>query len=800
MTTIVTSLVAGSLAGLPLSNKGLAQQLGLTNVASAATVSPYDAFMARLSKIHDALLLGEDAQSVRDLRDEIAGLSNTNAINPLWSYVPAAVKNDADVDFKQVLFDTFQALGSIMYSTRDEEITEIRSNSDLQAALVELADITGTQKLTVEDLLAFINAVEVEAVNQVRTNLTDLLLDHSSSFVSSLLKASVKEVLSSDTLEVSKVLNWFKDNTDATSEELTAGLTDTFDNFTTALPSGSDATQALMIAFIRAEAKPAIVSNGRTKSYSLKIENIAIPNELLEWTVSGSEAITVGENGTVVLANSATAGTGTIQATLLNKVVYSGTVNFSISTGGGVVTPSTPSALDQLKDLKDKIANATGDEKAKLIHEAVNKAAAAINALSTVKLNTTVSNGFLSAMVDNDALDKQLASIKEIIDALKDAAPGADKALPKLYLKLSVPAQEGVTSAGFGIYVSAAVKAAAAGVAGLEYNVLGFTGQFSLSQYAPTNTGSSRANRAVNFAAKSLYEATPVVTSADETINFTVKTSTVSADVLGSKKAASDVYEISLTAGGKSVDLAGKPVKLSFPLKDTTGLDKDLLTVAKIADGKLSIEGGALDGNALVEQRDTLGSFVVVENKVEFNDVSKVKAWAGRQIQVLAAKGAIEGRKAGAFAPNGEVTRAEFAKMLIHALDLDKTAVTGKFTDVKVTDWFAPYVAAAVDAGIINGRTETTFVPNATITRAEMAVMVARALEATKGVKTSADDLKALQAFKDAGDINASLKDGVAFAANKGLVVGDKGKFAPNATATRAQAAVIIYRAFNFKG
>ncbi|MFX9665170.1 S-layer homology domain-containing protein, partial [Acinetobacter baumannii] len=58
---------------------------------------------------------------------------------------------------------------------------------------------------------------------------------------------------------------------------------------------------------------------------------------------------------------------------------------------------------------------------------------------------------------------------------------------------------------------------------------------------------------------------------------------------------------------------------------------------------------------------------------------------------------------------------------------------------------------------------------------------------------------KALQAFADAEQINETLKQGVAFAAEHSIVVGNGGMFAPNASATRAQAAVIIYRAFNFE-
>ncbi|AZN38594.1 S-layer homology domain-containing protein [Paenibacillus albus] len=764
MTTIATSLVAGSIAGLPFSNKGVAQQLGLANVASAATVTTYDQFLARLDKIHTALIAGGDAQSVRDLRGEIGGLTDSNAINPLWVYVPDAVKNDADVDFKQVLFDTFQALGSIMYSTRNDEIDAIRSNVDLQEALVELATITGTDKLTVNDLLAFIDAVEKEAVNQVSTNLDDLILDGSNGMINSLIKASVKSVLSKD-LEVSKVLNWFKDNTDATNDELSAGLTDTFANFTTALPSGSAATKALMIAFVRAEAKSSVVSSGRTKTYSLSLENIKIPSELLEWSkVSGSEKITVNEDGKVVLASSSTSGTATVQATLLGKVVYSGDVSFNIYVGGGGVVTDPNGALNQLKALKDKIANATGEEKEKLIKEAIAKALEAINAISTIDLSkdVVIVDGKATVNVNSIVVSKVTNDISDIVAALKDAAPGAESRLPKI----NVTFQAGKVDSKditFNVDAVGVKNITGAGLYGAKFAVNGFSANLPVSQ-------------AKNGA-----------------VGFNVKNSVPAASTL---KAVSDSYDFNLTVDGTAVHQFSQPVEISIPVTLPAGVDKDLLSVY---DGK-TFFGGVYHDGVITENRDHFSSYVVVENKVAFNDISKVKAWAGRQIEVMAAKGAIQGRASGAFVPNGEVTRAEFAKMLVQALDLDNVLAQEGFSDVNATDWFAPYVAAASEAGIIKGRTATSFAPKATITRAEMAVMVARALEATKGVKASAGDLKALEAFKDANAISASLKDGVAFAANNGLVVGDKGKFNPNATATRAQAAVIIYRAFNFKG
>ncbi|QWU15133.1 S-layer homology domain-containing protein [Paenibacillus sophorae] len=266
-----------------------------------------------------------------------------------------------------------------------------------------------------------------------------------------------------------------------------------------------------------------------------------------------------------------------------------------------------------------------------------------------------------------------------------------------------------------------------------------------------------------------------------------------------SLKLASDVYEFGLTVGGVSTTTFKQPITIKLPLKNTDGLDKELLSVTKIVYGNLQFQGGVLDGEFIVEPRDTFSSYVVVENKVSFNDIASVQTWAGRQIQVVAAKGAIEGVGAGKFFPKNNVTRAEFAKMLIRALNLENSTAVSSFGDVKKTDWFAQYVAVAAEKGIINGRSASKFDPNATITRAEMATMISRALKSVHNLKDGEASATALGAFSDAAKINPSLKEGVTFAASKGLIIGNAGKFNPNNTATRAEAAVIIYRTINFK-
>ncbi|OMD37964.1 S-layer homology domain-containing protein [Paenibacillus odorifer] len=262
-------------------------------------------------------------------------------------------------------------------------------------------------------------------------------------------------------------------------------------------------------------------------------------------------------------------------------------------------------------------------------------------------------------------------------------------------------------------------------------------------------------------------------------------------------KLASDVYEFGLTVDGVATSTFKQPITIQLPVINTDGIDTELLSLAKIINDKLQFHGGRLNGKSLVESRDTFSSYAVLENRVTFTDIASVQAWAGRQIQVVAAKGAIEGVGEDKFAPKSNVTRAEFAKMLIRALDLENNSAVQSFSDVSGAAWYAPYVAVAAEKGIITGRSADKFDPNATITRAEMATMISRALKSINPAATT--NTTAISKFSDAAKISASLRDGVAFAADHNLVIGNAGKFNPNDTATRAEAAVIIYRTINFK-
>ena len=122
---------------------------------------------------------------------------------------------------------------------------------------------------------------------------------------------------------------------------------------------------------------------------------------------------------------------------------------------------------------------------------------------------------------------------------------------------------------------------------------------------------------------------------------------------------------------------------------------------------------------------DTRAKYWSSENN--FSDVSADK-WYNNAVSTLCNMGVIGGYADGTFRPDAPISRAEFAKIAVSFTQNNGSAVYNYFTDVKTTDWFAPYVTAAKDAGLIEGYSDGSFKPENKITRAEACAIVNRTL------------------------------------------------------------------------
>lgn len=163
--------------------------------------------------------------------------------------------------------------------------------------------------------------------------------------------------------------------------------------------------------------------------------------------------------------------------------------------------------------------------------------------------------------------------------------------------------------------------------------------------------------------------------------------------------------------------------------------------------------------------------------------------WAQRDLQLLKARGVMEGFPDGTFRPEALVTRAQFTKMLIAALQhpLPSAAVPVGFQDVPGSHWARPYVNAAWEAGFVRN-TGSLFSPDAPLPRSELAYLMDRALG-------SAQTVAAPSIWPDAQAIPGWARPAVDRLGRLGILKGfDDGTFRPDSFTTRAEAAVILVR------
>ena len=114
----------------------------------------------------------------------------------------------------------------------------------------------------------------------------------------------------------------------------------------------------------------------------------------------------------------------------------------------------------------------------------------------------------------------------------------------------------------------------------------------------------------------------------------------------------------------------------------------------------------------------------VTKPGITFGDIAASKN--REAIEALAAREIINGMGDDSFSPDATMTRAQYATIIVKALGLTPKA-NWKFTDVAADKWYAPYIGTANDYGIVNGVSDTEFNPEGTITRQEAALMTVRA-------------------------------------------------------------------------
>ena len=180
------------------------------------------------------------------------------------------------------------------------------------------------------------------------------------------------------------------------------------------------------------------------------------------------------------------------------------------------------------------------------------------------------------------------------------------------------------------------------------------------------------------------------------------------------------------------------------------------------------------------------------------------------EMRELIKLGVLQGYNDGTIRPDRQVTRAEFAKMVVKTFELGATAQSASaegagftaaavaasmdFKDVQPGEWYYEVIATAVEAGIIKGYDPYTFKPNEWISREQMATMVSRALKA-KGIVLNVSETKALD-YVDANEIRNDHQDDVRILSHLDIMTGNSDKtFRPKDGSKRWMVAIVMLKA-----
>jgi len=264
---------------------------------------------------------------------------------------------------------------------------------------------------------------------------------------------------------------------------------------------------------------------------------------------------------------------------------------------------------------------------------------------------------------------------------------------------------------------------------------------------------------------------------------------------------ASDIYEL-LKNFPETFD---KPVTLNLVFDPSVARSNQTFAIFYYdeTEKKWIKVGGEVSGNTIRAEVDHFTKFAVFaideeasaadRNAIAFSDITE--HWAVESIKQAVLDGIITGYPDGTFRPDKPISRAEFTVMLAHALDLDGSGASLPFTDrAEIGAWAEEAIARAVRVGIVNGYGDGRFQPNAPITRSEMAIMIARALQlpAVAIAQTG---------FTDNDRIPGWAKSAVESLRKLDIVNGrGDGKYVPDDNVTRAESVVALLRMLGSKG
>lgn len=548
-------------------------------------------------------------------------------------------------------------------------------------------------------------------------------------------------------------------------------------------------------------------------------------------------AMTVPEGVTTDNVKAESASTQSLTTNVADGILYVGFLDMS---GKGVtfadnklvtITISLPTALTApvaltltdeagIQDNNGAVYVSDGMTAASTVVTPSTEPVPTVNPVKTVALKSVVSTGYGDAIKAAKDAGKDVYLTVDVKKGDQDAVYGEDYE--------AVYNGKTLTEAEYKNLISGYTDADMADVInGLTYNIYNSSVN-NVSTTVNAIDAEGNAEQIVDPKDNTLTPATPTAKPSEPSISVKASSTTVEFDkkftVTATVKNAKDGAKVAFkTSDEKYAAIFGTPteinskgetkatyvandkagtVTITATYTDTEGNEKSAsvkVTVKKASttNGGSSSSDNTSSGGPGIIAGGNVGTVTTPNTdsnyKPDFQDLDSVE-WARTAINGLAMRGMISGRDQYTFDPNANITRAEYCQILMGAINALNAKGESTFADVPSTAWYYNAVSVASQLGIVSGYGDGNFGPNDLITRQDMALMTYKTAQI---MNKSLEPVNAEITFEDSHEIADYAFEAVMTLQKAGIINGmTDTTFEPLSNATRAQSAKVIFDTF----
>ena len=472
-----------------------------------------------------------------------------------------------------------------------------------------------------------------------------------------------------------------------------------------------------------------------------------------------------------------------------------------------------------IEDSKGEITVAKGMTAASTVVTPSTEPVPTVNPVKTVALKSVVSTGYGDAIKAAKDAGKDVYLTVDVKKGDQDAVYGEDYE--------AVYNGKTLTEAEYKNLISGYTDADMADVInGLTYNIYNSSVN-NVSTTVNAIDAEGNAEQIVDPKDNTLTPAKPTAKPSEPSISVKASSTTVEFDkkftVTATVKNAKDGAKVAFTTNDdeKYAVIFGTPteinskgetkatyvandkpgtVTITATYTDTEGNEKSAsvkVTVKKASTTTGGNDGTTSGGGPGIIAPGNTGAVTTPNTntnyKPDFQDLGSVE-WARTAINGLAMRGMISGRDQYTFDPNANITRAEYCQILMGAINALNAKGESTFADVPSTAWYYNAVSVASQLGIVSGYGDGNFGPNDLITRQDMALMT---YKTAKIMNKSLEPVNAEITFEDSHEISDYAFEAVMTLQKAGIINGmTDTTFEPHSNATRAQSAKVIFDTF----